>query len=67
MELITGIAIFVIVVLCGLHLTLPKNKIIRFIICICIAVGLCLTNTMHGIMSAMFLLACEVIINQFIK
>ena len=67
MELMTGIAIFVIVVLCGLHLVLPKNKLIRFIICLCIAAGLCLTKTMHGTMSAMFLLACEVIINQFIK
>lgn len=65
MELMSGIAIFVFVVLFGLHIILPKYKKIRFIICIFIATGLCLTKTMHGTMSAIFLIVCELIFNQF--
>lgn len=64
MELIEGIAIFVGIVLLGLHLTLHKYKKTRMLICIGVAIGLSLTKTMHGIMFAILLISCELIINK---
>ena len=61
-----GVAIFVLVVLVGLHLILPKWPKVRIILCICLGVGLCFTGTLHGVSFAIMLVFGEIIVNKII-
>lgn len=67
MELVGGIGVFVLLIVGGLHAMVPQNSKLRLSICICLAVGLCFTGTMHGVLLAMGLIFVEMIVNKVIS
>lgn len=67
MELVGGIGVFVILIIGGLHAMLPKYPNVRLVLCICLAVGLCFTGTMHGVLLAIGLVFVEAIVNKVIS
>ena len=67
MELVGGIGVFVLLIVGGLHARVPQNSNLRLGICICLAVGLCFTGTMHGVLLAIGLIFVEMIVNKVIS
>ena len=67
MELVGGIGVFVLLIVGGLHAMVPQNSKLRLGICICLAVGLCFTGTMHGVLLAIGLIFVEMIVNKVIS
>ena len=67
MELVGGIGVFVLLIVGGLHAMVPQNSNLRLGICICLAVGLCFTGTMHGVLLAIGLIFVEMIVNKVIS
>jgi len=67
MELVGGIGIFVLLIVGGLHAMLPHSDKMRLCICICLAVGLCFTGTMHGVLLAIGIVFAEMIVSKIIS
>lgn len=67
MELVGGIGIFVLLIVGVLHSMVPNNIKLRMGICICLAVVLCFTGTMHGVLLAIGLIFVEMIVNKVIS
>lgn len=67
MELVGGIGVFVLLIVGGLHAMVPQHSKLRLGICIGLAVGLCFTGTIHGVLLAIGLIFAELIVNKAVS
>lgn len=67
MELVGGIGIFVLLIVGVLHSMVPNNIKLRMGICICLAVVLCFTGTIHGVLLAIGIVFVEMLVNKAVS
>ena len=67
MELVGWIGIFVLLIVGVLHSMVPNNIKLRMGICICLAVVLCFTGTIHGVLLAIGIVFVEMLVNNAVS
>ena len=67
MELVGGIGVFVLLIVGVLHSMVPHNLKLRMGISICLAIGLCFTGTIHGVLLAIGIVFVEMLVNKVVS